>query len=79
MLLTLAAANDVAAVILRIPLEETTNLLRIAVVVVPVVGALVTYRVCVGLRRRDAALRGRPRPGAIRLERNAAGGFDSEE
>jgi ubiquinol-cytochrome c reductase cytochrome b subunit len=78
-LLTLAAANDVAAVILRIPLEETTNLLRIAVVVVPVVGALVTYRVCVGLRRRDAALRGRPRPGAIRLERNAAGGFDSEE
>ncbi len=78
-LLTLAAGNDVAAVILRIPLEETTNLLRIAVVVVPVVGALVTYRVCVGLRRRDAALRGRPRPGAIRLERNAAGGFDSEE
>lgn len=78
-LLTLAAGNDVAAVILRIPLEETTNLLRIAVVVVPMVGALVTYRVCVGLRRRDAALRGRPRSGATRLERNAAGGFDAEE
>ena len=78
-LLTLAAGNDVAAVILRIPLEETTNLLRIAAVVVPMVGALVTYRVCVGLRRRDAALRGRPRPGATRLERNAAGGFDAEE
>ena len=78
-LLTLAAGNDVAAVILRIPLEDTTNLLRIAVIVVPVVAGIVAYRVCVELRRRGTAADAGLRPRAVRLERNAAGGFDSEE
>ena len=78
-LLTLAAGNDVAAVILRIPLEETTNLLRIAVVVVPIVAGIAAYRVCTELRRRSRAADAGLRPRAVRLERNAAGGFDSEE
>jgi ubiquinol-cytochrome c reductase cytochrome b subunit len=78
-LLTLAAGNDVAAVILRIPLEDTTNLLRIAVVLVPAVAAIVTYRVCAELRRRDRARLAGVRPRAVLLERNAAGGFDEPE
>jgi ubiquinol-cytochrome c reductase cytochrome b subunit len=75
-LLTLAAGNDVAAVILRIPLEETTNLLRIAVVVVPIVAGIAAYRVCTELRRRSRAADAGLRPRAVRLERNAAGGLE---
>lgn len=77
-LLTVAAGNDVGALILRIPLEATTNLLRIAVVVLPVVFGFVTYRVCLELQRRElAALAGRPV--AVRLERNEQGGFSEDE
>ena len=76
-ILTLAAGNDVAAVILAVPVETTTNLLRVAVVVVPLVAAFITYKVCSELRRRDreeAAL-GR-RSEVIRLRRTASGGYE---
>ncbi|MCV0404390.1 MAG: cytochrome bc complex cytochrome b subunit [Chloroflexi bacterium] len=76
--LTLSAGNDVASLILRIPVEETTNLLRFAVVVLPVVFAVITYRICRELQRRElASLAGRPV--AVRLERNEAGGFTPED
>ena len=75
--LTLAAGNDVAAVILAVPVETTTNLMRVAVVVLPLVAAFTTYKVCTELRRREreeAALGGRRE--AIRLRRTAAGGYE---
>jgi ubiquinol-cytochrome c reductase cytochrome b subunit len=75
-MLTVSAGNDVAAVILRIGVEDTTNLLRVAVVVVPILAGIVTYRICFELRRRETASRAGIRPRAVRLRRNAAGGFD---
>ena len=77
--LTIAAGNDVAAMILRIPLEATTNLLRIAVVALPIVGGVIAYRVCHELRRREQAADAGTHPRAVRLERNAEGGFDEVE
>ncbi|MGI8657690.1 MAG: cytochrome bc1 complex cytochrome b subunit [Candidatus Limnocylindria bacterium] len=77
-LLTVAAGNDVGSLILRIPLEATTNLLRIAVVVLPVVFGFVTYRVCLELQRRELAAEA-GRPVAVRLERNERGGFSEDE
>lgn len=75
-LLTLSAGNDVAAVILNIPLEATTNLLRFAVLVVPVAAGVVTYRICVELRRREGAAHGAQRPAGVRLRRTPDGGFE---
>ena len=77
--LTLAAGNDVAALILRIPLEATTNLLRIGLIVLPIAFGVIAYRTCVELRRRDLATRGAPRPVAVRLRRNAQGGYETDE
>ena len=78
-ILTLSAGNDVAAVILNLPLEATTNLLRIAVLVVPVIAGLIAYRVCVELRDREAATPGGERPIAVRLRRTPEGGFEETE
>ncbi|MBW3612489.1 MAG: cytochrome bc complex cytochrome b subunit [Chloroflexi bacterium] len=75
-ILTLSAGNDVAAVILNVPLEATTNLLRLAVLVVPIAVGVLTYRVCVELTRREAAAPGGTRPVAVRLRRTADGGFE---
>ena len=78
-ILTLSAGNDVAAVILNLPLEATTNLLRIAVLVVPVIAGLIAYRVCVELRDRESATPGGERPIAVRLRRTPEGGFEETE
>ena len=75
-ILTLAAGNDVAAVILRIPLEATTNILRVAIIVLPIGAGVVAHRVCVQLRRRERAAGTGTRRTAIRLRRNAAGGYE---
>ncbi len=72
-ILTIAAGNDGAAVLFQIPVEATTNLLRIAVIVLPLLFAFVTYRICVELQRREAASAGQPR--VIRLRRTPDGGF----
>ena len=78
-LLTLSAGNDVAAVILNIPLEATTDLLRIAVIAVPILAGVITYRVCVELRRRERAAGPGRRPAAVRLRRTPDGGFEEVE
>jgi len=78
-ILTIAAGNDVAALILRIPLEATTNLLRVALVVLPIVAGAIAYRVCRELRRREIAAEAGIRPRAVVLRRNAAGGFDDAD
>jgi len=71
--LTIAAGNDVAAVIFSIPVEMTTDLLRLAVFLVPALGGVIAYRLCVEARDRA---RGRPMAPAARLRRTAAGGFE---
>jgi ubiquinol-cytochrome c reductase cytochrome b subunit len=75
-ILTLAAGNDVAAIVLRIPLEATTTILRVAVMVVPIVAAIVTHRICVELARRERATAGAPPPSIVRLRRTAEGGYE---
>ena len=77
-ILTLAGGNDVLTVVLGVPLEAMTNLLRVALVAVPVVGFLVTYRVCRELQRGGG---GPPlvRGPALRLRRTASGGFEEAE
>ncbi len=74
-LLTLAAGNDVAAVIFNIGVETLTNAMRVAVLVLPPLGALMAYRLCGELRRRE----GDPRPDVVRLRRTEDGGFEEVE
>jgi ubiquinol-cytochrome c reductase cytochrome b subunit len=78
-ILTLAAGNDVAANIFRVRLEDLTNLLRIAVVVVPPLTGLLTWRICEELRRREADRAASGAGGPVRLRRNARGGFEEAE
>ena len=78
-LLTVSAGNDVAAVIFNLPLEATTDLLRIAVLVVPLAAGLLTYRICSGLKRREAAAPPGGRRVAVRLRRTPEGGFEEDE
>ncbi|HEX2140979.1 MAG TPA: cytochrome bc complex cytochrome b subunit [Candidatus Limnocylindria bacterium] len=74
--LTVAAGNDVIALIFNAPVEVMTELLRIAFFVVPVLGFLVTYRICVELQRKtDVSDAHQP----VRLRRTASGGFEEIE
>jgi len=74
MLLTLAGGNDVLALTFNVPIEAMVWFLRVALFVVPVLGGLVTYRVCSELQSSDAHPLRRRR--GVRLRRNAEGGFD---
>jgi ubiquinol-cytochrome c reductase cytochrome b subunit len=78
-ILTLAAGNDVAANIFRVPVETLTNLLRIVVVVVPPLAGIVTWRVCGELRVREAERTSGGEGGTVRLRRNDRGGFEEIE
>jgi ubiquinol-cytochrome c reductase cytochrome b subunit len=73
-LLTLAGGNDVLALTFNVPIEAMVWFLRVALFVVPVLGGLVTYRVCSELQSSDAHPLRRRR--GVRLRRNAEGGFD---
>ena len=73
-LLTLAGGNDVLALTFNMPIEAMVWFLRVALFVVPVLGGLVTYRVCSELESSDAHPLQRGR--GVRLRRNAEGGFD---
>ncbi|HET7646489.1 MAG TPA: cytochrome bc complex cytochrome b subunit [Candidatus Limnocylindria bacterium] len=79
--LTLSAGNDVAAIILHVPVEATTNLLRIGVLVLPIVVGFVTFRICRELQRRERRDRAGagPAPRAVRLVRTEDGGFEESE
>lgn len=71
--LTIAGGNDVITLVARIPVEPMTEILRVALFVVPLLGFAVTYRVCRELQARtDAPARRR----AVRLRRTPAGGFE---
>ncbi len=71
--LTVAGGNDVAALIFNVPVELMTDVLRIAFFVVPVLGFLLTWRICRELQRRTDATDARR---AVVLRRTASGGFE---
>jgi ubiquinol-cytochrome c reductase cytochrome b subunit len=76
-ILTLAGGNDVVALIFGVPVEAMTNILRVAIILVPIAGFGVTYRITRELRdRRDMAAE---RRGAVRLRRTSSGGFEEIE
>jgi ubiquinol-cytochrome c reductase cytochrome b subunit len=52
--LGLAGADDVLTTSLGLDVNHVVWVLRVALVVVPVIGALVTHRLCLELQRRDA-------------------------
>jgi quinol---cytochrome-c reductase cytochrome b subunit len=71
---TIGGGNDVLSIVLGVPVETMTDILRVALFVVPILGFLITYRICVELRdRSDSVMHQGP---GLRLKRNAAGGFD---
>jgi ubiquinol-cytochrome c reductase cytochrome b subunit len=76
-ILTLAGGNDVVALIFGVPVEAMTNILRVAIVAVPLVGFVLTYRVARELRDRRGAADGRT--GAVLLRRTPSGGFEEIE
>ncbi|GAA4104906.1 ubiquinol-cytochrome c reductase cytochrome b subunit [Actinomadura miaoliensis] len=51
-----AGANDIIAKTFNIPLFWTTWFFRFAFILGPILGFLITYRICLGLQRRDRAL-----------------------
>jgi ubiquinol-cytochrome c reductase cytochrome b subunit len=75
---TIAGGNDVASVILDVPVETMTNVLRVAIFVVPIIGFLVTYRICRELKRESLETAA-PAPPRIVLRRTPDGGFEEVE
>ncbi len=76
-ILTLAGGNDVVALIFGVPVEAMTNILRVGIIVVPLLGFALTYRITRELRdRRDATHAPRR---AVRLRRTPSGGFEEIE
>lgn len=74
LILTIAGGNDVLAITFNFSLVSITNFLRVAVLVVPILGGLIAYKVSTELGDRKDEPGGRD-PG-VRLRRNRAGGFD---
>jgi len=60
-----------------VPVEAMTNILRVAIVVVPLLGFGITYRICRELRDRRAMTPGHR--AAVRLRRTPSGGFEEIE
>jgi ubiquinol-cytochrome c reductase cytochrome b subunit len=71
--LTIAGGNDVIALVFDVPLEAMTNILRVAFFVVPLIGFVVTYRICRELQAR-AGPSDAHRP--VILVRTASGGYE---
>jgi quinol-cytochrome oxidoreductase complex cytochrome b subunit len=74
---TIAGSNDVIAVILNVPVETMTNVLRILIFLVPIVGFLLTWRICHELQR-DEARTIEPAKRVV-LRRTPDGGFEEIE
>ena len=74
---TIEGGNDVVALVLGIPVETVTNILRVAIFVVPIAGYFITHWICLELQGRHGPLV--PRGPGMRLRRNAQGGFDEVE
>jgi ubiquinol-cytochrome c reductase cytochrome b subunit len=72
--LTIAGGNDVLAITFGAPVEQITNVLRVAIFLVPGLSGLLAYRLAADIGKRKPNLIG-PREGT-RLSRNPRGGFD---
>jgi ubiquinol-cytochrome c reductase cytochrome b subunit len=75
--LTLAGANDLLAVLLRVGVEELTTALRVLAVVGPIAVGLVAYRLALEIRGRAGRPLG-PDAGSV-LRRTPEGGFEEVE
>ncbi|MFN2488321.1 MAG: cytochrome bc complex cytochrome b subunit [Actinomycetota bacterium] len=73
-ILTLAAGNDVFALIFRSSVEATTWLFRIGLLVAPPTAGYIAYRLCAELKATGAHPFARGR--GVYLRRNSRGGFD---
>jgi quinol---cytochrome-c reductase cytochrome b subunit len=71
--LTVAGGNDVIGLVFDVPVEAITELFRVAIFVIPVIGFGVTYWVCRELQGRPATGSG---PRRVRLRRTDSGGFE---
>lgn len=71
--LTIAGGNDVIALVFDVPLEAMTNILRVAFFVVPLLGFVITYRICREIQSRTDVPDAR-RP--VVLVRTATGGYE---
>jgi ubiquinol-cytochrome c reductase cytochrome b subunit len=76
-ILTLAAGNDVAAVIFRISVEATTRVLQVATLLGPLVAGALAYWICRELKRREVAVGAAgERRTVVELRRTADGGWE---
>jgi ubiquinol-cytochrome c reductase cytochrome b subunit len=73
-ILTLAGGNDVMAITFGVQVESITNVLRIAIFIVPALGGLITHRICTELQ--DSDYKPFRRDPKVRLRRNKSGGFE---
>jgi ubiquinol-cytochrome c reductase cytochrome b subunit len=73
-ILTIAGGNDVMAIMFNVQVEAVTNVLRIAVFVVPALGGLIAHRTATQLRGAAPTPVGR----RVRLRRTPEGGFEEE-
>ncbi len=74
---TIEGGNDAVALVLGVPVETVTNILRGAIILVPVAGYFVTAWICRELQRRSGPLV--PRGPGIQLRRTEQGGFEEVE
>jgi ubiquinol-cytochrome c reductase cytochrome b subunit len=74
--LTLAAGNDVFAIMLRTSVEATTWFFRIGLLLLPPLVGYVVYRACAELRASELHPFARQR--GVAVHRNPEGGFDSK-
>jgi ubiquinol-cytochrome c reductase cytochrome b subunit len=75
----IAGGNDVLARVFQVSVESLNDALRIALVAVPVVGWLLSYRLCRERQRRELAGDHAPPAGGTPIVRSANGGFVEQE
>lgn len=74
LLLTIAGGNDVIAILFNASVTQITNVLRIAIFLVPALGGILAYRLAADLGRSKTSVLGSKQ--GVRLTRNDKGGFD---
>jgi len=72
-LLTVAGGNDVLAIMFNLSVNQITNVLRLAVFLVPALGGLIAYRIATELR--DSRINPLGPDEGVSLKRNSSGGF----
>ncbi len=72
LILTIAGGNDVMAIMFNVQVEAVTNVLRIAIFLVPALGGLLAHRISIQLQTAAPLRLGE----STRVRRNAQGGFE---